>query len=150
MDRGILTGSRVEDVKVTLFDGNFHNVDSDEVSFKIAGSQAFKRGFLASKPVLLEPIYDLSIKVPEEFMGDVMGDISSRRGKISGMDAEGPFQVIKAKVPLADLYKYSTQLRSLTSGRGIHTRDFSHYEPVPKDVESKVIEDYNKAKEEDA
>ena len=83
-------------------------------------------------------------------MGDVMGDISSRRGKISGMDAEGPFQIIKAKVPLADLYKYSTQLRSLTSGRGIHTRDFSHYEPVPKDVEGKVIEEYNKAKEEDS
>lgn len=150
MDKGILTGSRVVDVKVTLFDGNFHNVDSDEVSFKIAGSQAFKKGFLAAKPVLLEPIYDLSIKVPEEFMGDVMGDISSRRGKISGMEADGSFQVIKAKVPLADLYKYSTQLRSLTSGRGIHVREFSHYEPVPKDVEAKVIDEYNKAKEEEA
>lgn len=150
MDKGILTGSRVVDIKVTLFDGNFHNVDSDEVSFKIAGSQAFKKGFLAAKPVLLEPIYDINIKVPEEFMGDVMGDISSRRGKISGMDAEGPFQIIKAKVPLADLYKYSTQLRSLTSGRGIHTRQFSHYEPVPKDIEAKVIEEYKKSKEEDA
>lgn len=150
MDKGILTGSQVVDIKVTLFDGNFHNVDSDEVSFKIAASQAFKKGFLEAKPVLLEPIYDLNIKVPEEFMGDVMGDISSRRGKISGMDAEGPFQIIKAKVPLADLYKYSTQLRSLTSGRGIHTREFSHYEPVPKDVEAKVIEEYNKAKEEEA
>ena len=150
MDRGILTGSRVVDIKVTLFDGNFHNVDSDEVSFKIAGSQAFKKGFLAAKPVLLEPIYDLSIKVPEEFMGDVMGDISSRRGKISGMEADGTFQVIKAKVPLADLYKYSTQLRSLTSGRGLHHREFSHYDPVPKDVEAKVIEEYNKAKEEDS
>lgn len=150
MDRGILTGSRVEDVKVTLFDGNFHNVDSDEVSFKIAGANAFKKGFLAARPVLLEPVYELNIKVPEEFMGDVMGDISSRRGKISGMEAEGPFQIIKAKVPLADLYKYSTQLRSLTSGRGLHSREFSHYEPVPKDVEGKVIAEYNKAKEEDA
>ena len=150
MSKGILTGSVVVDVKVTLFDGNFHNVDSDEVSFKIAASQAFKKGFLVAKPVLLEPIYDLSIKVPEEFMGDVMGDISSRRGKISGMDSEGPFQIIKAKVPLADLYKYSTQLRSLTSGRGIHTRDFSHYEPVPKEVETKVIEEYNKAREAEA
>ncbi len=149
MEKGILTGSRVVDIKVTLFDGNFHNVDSDEVSFKIAGSQAFKKGFLAAKPVLLEPIYDVTIKVPEEFMGDVMGDVSSRRGKISGMDAEGPFQIIKAKIPLADLYKYSTQLRSLTSGRGIHTREFSHYEPVPKDVEAKIIEEYNKAKEEE-
>ncbi len=150
MSKGILTGSVVVDVKVTLFDGNFHNVDSDEVSFKIAASQAFKKGFLAANPVLLEPIYDLNIKVPEEFMGDVMGDISSRRGKISGMDSEGPFQIIKAKVPLADLYKYSTQLRSLTSGRGIHTREFSHYEPVPKDVEAKVIEEYKKAKEAEA
>ncbi|MBK7106333.1 MAG: elongation factor G [Ignavibacteriae bacterium] len=149
LDKGILTGSKVVDIKVTLFDGNFHNVDSDEVSFKIAGSQAFKKGFLAANPVLLEPIYELSIKVPEEFMGDVMGDISSRRGKISGMDAEGPFQIIKAKVPLADLYKYSTQLRSLTSGRGIHSREFSHYEPVPKDVEAKVIEEYNKSKQEE-
>ncbi|MBK8946038.1 MAG: elongation factor G [Ignavibacteriae bacterium] len=149
MEKGILTGSKVVDIKVTLFDGNFHNVDSDEVSFKIAGSQAFKKGFLAANPVLLEPIYDLSIKVPEEFMGDVMGDISSRRGKISGMDSEGPFQIIKAKVPLADLYKYSTQLRSLTSGRGIHSREFSHYEPVPKDVEAKVIEEYNKSKQEE-
>jgi len=150
MSKGILTGSTVVDIKVTLFDGNFHNVDSDEVSFKIAASQAFKKGFLTANPVLLEPIYDLNIKVPEEFMGDVMGDISSRRGKISGMDSEGPFQIIKAKVPLADLYKYSTQLRSLTSGRGIHTRDFSHYEPVPKDVEAKVIDEYNKAKEAEA
>lgn len=149
LDKGILTGSKVVDVKVTLFDGNFHNVDSDEVSFKIAGSQAFKKGFLAANPVILEPIYDLMIKVPEEFMGDVMGDISSRRGKIIGMDSEGPFQIIKAKVPLADLYKYSTQLRSLTSGRGIHSREFSHYEPVPKDVEAKIIEEYNKSKQEE-
>lgn len=147
--KGILTGSKVIDVKVTLFDGSFHNVDSDEVSFKIAASQAFKKGFLAAKPVILEPIYDITVKVPEEYMGDVMGDISSRRGKISGMDAEGPFQVIKAKVPLSELYKYSTHLRSLTSGRGMHTRAFSHYEEVPKDVEAKIIEEYQKSKEEE-
>jgi elongation factor G len=147
--KGILTGSKVIDVKVTLFDGSFHNVDSDEVSFKIAASQAFKKGFLAAKPVILEPIYDITVKVPEEYMGDVMGDISSKRGKISGMDAEGPFQVIKAKVPLSELYKYSTHLRSLTSGRGMHTRAFSHYEEVPKDVEAKIIEEYQKSKEEE-
>ncbi len=149
MEKGILTGSKVIDVKVTLFDGSFHNVDSDEVSFKIAASQAFKKGFLSAKPVVLEPIYDVVVKVPEDFMGDVMGDISSKRGKISGMDAEGPFQVIKAKIPLAELYKYSTHLRSLTSGRGMHTRAFSHYEEVPKDVEAKIIEDYEKSKEEE-
>ncbi len=149
MSKGILTASKVIDVKVTLFDGTFHSVDSDEVSFKIAASQAFKKGFLAAKPVILEPIYDITVKVPEEFMGDVMGDISSRRGKISGMDSEGPFQIIKAKIPLSELYKYSTQLRSLTSGRGMHTRSFSTYEEVPKDVEAKIIEEYQKAKEED-
>ncbi len=147
MEKGILTGSKVIDIRVTLFDGTFHNVDSDEMSFKIASSQAFKKGFLSAKPVILEPIYDITVKVPEEFMGDVMGDISSRRGKISGMDAEGPFQIIKAKVPLAELYKYSTHLRSLTSGRGIHMRNFSHYEEVPKDIEKKIVEAYNSEEE---
>ncbi len=149
MTKGILTDSKVVDLKVTLFDGTFHNVDSDEVSFRLAASQAFKRGFMDSKPSLLEPIFDISIKVPEEYMGDVMGDISSRRGKISGMAAEGPFQVIKSKVPLAELYKYSTHLRSLTSGRGVHTRAFSHYEEMPRDAQEKVIQEFKKAKEED-
>ncbi len=148
MDKGILTGSKVVDVKVTLFDGTFHPVDSDEVSFKIAASQAFKKGFLEAKPVLLEPIYNITVKVPEEYMGDVMGDISSRRGKILGMDSEGPFQIINAKIPLAELYKYSTHLRSITSGRGMHTREFSHYEEVPKEIEQKIIEEYNKSREE--
>jgi len=149
LNKGILTGSKVIDVKVSLFDGSFHNVDSDEVSFKIAASQAFKKGFLSASPVILEPIYDITVKVPEEYMGDVMGDISSKRGKISGMDSEGPFQIIKAKVPLSELYKYATHLRSLTSGRGMHSRAFSHYEEVPKDVEAKIIEEYEKSKEED-
>jgi elongation factor G len=149
MNKGILTGSKVIDIKVTLFDGTYHNVDSDEVSFKLAASQAFKKGFLEAKPMLLEPIYEVSIKVPEEFMGDVMGDISSRRGKILGMDSEGPFQIIKARVPLAELYKYSTQLRSLTSGRGVHDRKFSSYEEVPKDFEAKVIAEYQKSREEE-
>ncbi len=149
MEKGVLTGSKVVDVRVTLFDGTFHSVDSDEVSFKIAASQAFKKGFLEANPVILEPIYDVTIKVPDEYMGDVMGDISSRRGKILGMDSEGPFQVIRAKVPLAELYKYSTHLRSLTQGRGMHTRTFSHYEEVPKEIESKIIEEYKKAKEEE-
>jgi len=149
MTKGILTGSKVVDIRVTLFDGTFHNVDSDEVSFKLAASNAFKRGFLEAKPVLLEPIYDLTIKVPEEYMGDVMGDISSRRGKISGMEVEGPFQMIKCKVPLAELYKYSTHLRSITSGRGVHLRNFSHYEEVPQDIQEKIIDEYKKAKEEE-
>ncbi|MEW6701127.1 MAG: elongation factor G [Bacteroidota bacterium] len=150
MTKGILTGSKVVDVRVTLFDGTYHAVDSDEVSFKIAASQAFKKGFLEAKPVLLEPIYDITVKVPEEFMGTVMGDTTSRRGKIQGMDSEDGFQIIKAKVPLAELHKYSTQLRSLTSGRGMFSMNFSHYEEVPKDTEAKIIEEYQKHKEEEA
>ncbi len=150
LSKGILTGSKVVDMKVTLFDGTYHSVDSDEISFKIAAMQAFKKGFLEAKPVILEPIYDITVKIPEEFMGDVMGDISSRRGKIQGMDSESPFQIIKAKVPLAELHKYSTQLRSLTSGRGMFSLSLSHYEEVPKDVEAKIIEEYQKHKVEEA
>jgi elongation factor G len=150
MVKGILTGSKVIDIKVTLFDGTYHAVDSDEVSFKIAASQAFKKGFMDAKPIILEPIYDITVKIPEEFMGDVMGDISSRRGKIQGMDSESPFQIIKAKVPLSELHKYSTQLRSLTSGRGMFSMAFSNYEEVPKDVEGKIVEEYQKHKEEEA
>ncbi len=147
MTKGILTGSQVIDVRVTLFDGTYHDVDSDEVSFKIAASQAFKKGFMEAKPIILEPIYDITVKIPEEYMGDVMGDCSSRRGKIQGMDSESPFQIIKAKVPLAELHKYSTQLRSLTQGRGQFSMTFSHYEEVPKDVEGKIIDAYQKSKE---
>jgi elongation factor G len=147
MEEGILAGCKVVDVKVTLYDGSFHNVDSSEMAFKIAASQGFKKGFVEAKPSLLEPIYDVEVIVPEDYMGDVMGDLSSRRGKISGMDADGPFQVIKAKVPLAELYKYSTSLRSMTHGRGIHRRKFSHYEDTPHDVQAKVIEAYKEARE---
>jgi len=148
MEKGVISGNKVVDVKVTLFDGTFHNVDSDEMSFKIAASQCFKKGFLDCKPILLEPIYTVEVTVPEEYMGDVMGDISSRRGKILGMDSDGHFQVIKGQVPLAELYKYSSNLRSLTQGRGGYKRDFSHYEEVPKEVEQKIIAEYNKAREE--
>ena len=149
MTKGVLAGNKVVDVKVTLFDGTYHTVDSDEMSFKIAASQGFKKGFLEAKPVLLEPIYEVEIKVPEEYMGDVMGDISSKRGKILGMDSDGRFQIIKALVPLAELYKYSSHLRSLTQGRGVHTRKFDHYEEMPKEIEQKVIEEYKKSREEE-
>jgi len=148
MEKGVISGCKVVDVKITLFDGTFHNVDSDEMSFKLAASQCFKKGFMESKPCLLEPIYEIEVKVPEEYMGDVMGDISSKRGKIQGMDSDGHFQIIKALVPLAELYKYSSHLRSLTQGRGVHTRKFDHYEDVPKDVEQKIIDEYKKSKEE--
>jgi elongation factor G len=148
MEKGVISGNKVVDVKVTLFDGSYHNVDSDEMSFKLAATQGFKKGFLAAKPCLLEPIYEVEITVPEEYMGDVMGDISSRRGKILGMDTDGHFQKIKSYVPLAELYKYSSTLRSLTQGRGTHKRKFAYYEEVPKEVEQKIIDEYNKSREE--
>ena len=148
MTGGVMAGYPVVDVKVTLYYGSYHTVDSSDMAFKIAGSMCFKKVFKASKPVLLEPIYEVEIRVPEEYMGDVMGDISSRRGKIQGMDAEGIFQVIKAKVPLAELYRYSTTLRSLTQGRGLHRRKFSHYEDVPKEIADKIISQAESDKEE--
>ena len=149
MGKGVLSGNKVVDVKVTLHFGSYHDVDSDEMSFKLAATQCFKKGFLECKPCLLEPIYEVEVIVPDEYMGDVMGDISSRRGKILGMDSDGHFQIIKANVPLSELYKYSSQLRSLTQGRGAHKRKFSHYEEVPKEVEQKVIDEYNRSREED-
>ena len=148
MEKGVLAGNKVVDVKVTLFDGTYHNVDSDEMSFKLAASQCFRKGFMECKPCLLEPIFEVEVKVPEDYMGDVMGDISSRRGKIQGMDSDGHFQIIKSLVPLAELYKYSSHLRSITQGRGVHTRKFDHYEEVPKEVEQKVIDEYKKSREE--
>ena len=148
MEKGVISGNKVVDVRVTLHFGSYHDVDSDEMSFKIAAAMGFRKGFQESKPVILEPIYIIEIKVPEEYMGDVMGDISSRRGKISGMDSDGHFQLIKAFVPLAEMYKYSSQLRSLTQGRGTHKLTFDHYEELPKEVEQKIIEEYQKKKEE--
>jgi elongation factor G len=147
MNEGLLAGHKVMDVKVTIYDGTYHVVDSSDLAFKIAGSMGFKNAASVAKPVLLEPIYNLEVMVPEEFMGDVMGDLSSRRGKILGMDREGSFQNIKAQVPLAELYKYSTSLRSMTQGRGIHTREFSHYEEVPKEIAEKIIKEAQAEKE---
>ena len=149
MEKGVLAGYKVVDVRVAVFDGSYHNVDSSEMAFKVAASMGFKKAFAEAKPVLLEPIYDVEVRVPDEYMGDVMGDISGRRGKIMGMDADGRFQVINAKVPLGELYRYSTSLRSMTQGRGIHNRSFSHYEEVPSDAAEKIIEQAKKEKEED-
>ncbi len=148
MQKGVLSGNQVVDVQVTLFDGTYHDVDSDEMSFKLAASQCFKKGFLEAKPCLLEPIYEMEVTIPEEYMGDVMGDISSRRGKIFGMDSDGHFQKIKAHIPLAELYKYSSNLRSLTQGRGSHKIQFAYYEEVPKEIEQKIVDDYKKSREE--
>ena len=146
MEHGVIAGYQVVDVKVTLFDGSYHDVDSDEMSFKIAASQAFKKGFKEAKPILLEPIYEVEVIVPEEYMGDVMGDLSSRRGKIAGMDTDGAHQIVKATVPLKELYRYSTTLRSMTQGRGIHRQKFSYYDEVPRDVTEKIVAEYEKSR----
>ena len=136
---GILAGYRVVDLKVDFYDGKQHPVDSKDIAFQMAGKQAFREAFMEAQPCLLEPILNIKIKVPDSFMGDVMGDMSSRRGKIIGIDAEGESQSIKAQAPQAEMYQYSTTLRSLTGGRGIHFEEFSHYEEVPRDMERKVV-----------
>ncbi|HHS12807.1 MAG TPA: elongation factor G [bacterium] len=147
---GPLAGYKVVDVKAIVYDGKEHPVDSKEIAFQTAGREVFKSCFLKARPILLEPIYNVEVKVPETCMGDVMGDLSSRRGKIMGMDTQGRFQIIKAQVPLADLDRYATTLRSITSGRGIYSRSFSHYEPVPRELEARIIEEAKAEKEREA
>lgn len=148
MAEGVISGYPMVDVKTTLYDGSYHNVDSSEQAFKVAGSMAFRKAANDAKIVLLEPIMDVEVRVPEEFMGDVMGDLSGRRGKIQGMDSQGTINVIKAQVPLGELYRYSTHLRSMTQGRGGHKREFSHYEEVPNDEAQKIIEEAKREREE--
>jgi elongation factor G len=123
-------------------DGKDHPVDSSEAAFKLAGSHAFKLAVPKAKPVLLEPIYKIEVRVPEEYMGDVMGDLSSRRGRIQGMDQVDGVQVLRAEVPLAELYTYAVGLRSLTQGRAAYTRAFAHYEEVPREVADVIIAEH--------
>ncbi|MCX7817371.1 MAG: elongation factor G [Syntrophales bacterium] len=148
MEEGVLAGYPVVDVKVSLVDGSYHVVDSSELAFKIAGSLAFKKGMMACQPTLLEPIVQINIEVPEEYMGDVIGDLNSRRGKIVGMEAKGSTQIIKGLVPLAEILRYAPDLTSITSGRGSFTYEFSHYEEVPAHIAEKIIAEAKKAKEE--
>ena len=150
LGQGPISGSQVVDVAATVYDGKHHAVDSDEVSFKLASAMAFKDAFLKAKPILLEPIYRLTITIPEEFMGDVMGDLTSRRGRISGTNSDGHFQVIEAEVPLAEIDRYATRLRSMTQGKGMHTQKLDRYEEVPGDVQAKVIEEASKERAEAA
>ena len=138
---GILAGYRVVDVKAEFYDGKMHPVDSKDIAFQIAGYFAFKEGFMNAQPKLLEPIYTITVTVPEQYLGDVMGDISSRRGKILGVEADGHFQIVRAHVPQKDLYHYSSVVRSITSGRGRHAEAFDHYEQVPPEIEKKLIEE---------
>lgn len=141
MEEGPLTGSYARDIRVMVYDGKMHSVDSNDISFKIAGAHAFKSAFLDAKPKLLEPILDLEVRVPEDLMGNVMTDLQSRRSIIMGMDSEGKHQIIKAKVPEAEMYKYSTSLRSQTQGRATFSTKFASFEPVPSNVQSELVKE---------
>ena len=143
---GILAGYRVVDVHVNFYDGKMHPVDSNDISFQLAGYWAFKEAFLKARPCLLEPIHSLEIRVPEDCVGKVIGDLSSRRGKIVGMDAGTRLEAIHALAPARELYRYASQLRSLTGGRGLHTEEFDHYEELPSELEQQVIESAKKAR----
>jgi elongation factor G len=138
-ESGILAGYPLIDVKVTLVDGSYHDVDSSEMAFKIAGSIAIKEGAVKASPVLLEPMMKVEVEVPENFLGDVMGDLNSRRGQIEGMGSEAGIAKVNAKVPLAEMFGYATDIRSKTQGRGIFTMEFSHYEEVPRNVAETII-----------
>ncbi|MBW1698247.1 MAG: elongation factor G [Deltaproteobacteria bacterium] len=144
--QGVLAGFPCVDFKVTLYDGSYHAVDSSELAFKIAGSLAFKKAAREASPVLLEPIMNVAIIVPDEFMGDVMGDLNSRRGRVLGMESKGKHQVIKAQVPMAEFLTYAPDLNSMTGGRGTFTQEFSHYDEVPAQIAQKIIEQANKEK----
>ncbi len=139
MTSGVVAGYQMVDLKVSLFDGSFHDVDSSEVAFKIAGSMAFKTACKKAEPVLLEPIMDLEVVVPEEYMGDVIGNLSSKRGKILGMKMRGGAQVVSALVPLSEMFGYATSIRSMTQGRGIFTMQFSRYDVVPKHISEEIV-----------
>ena len=147
MQEGVLAGYPVIDVRATVYDGSYHPVDSSDMAFKIAGSMAFKKGASEAEPVLLEPIMSVEVIVPEEYMGDVIGDLNSRRGRILGMDPQDSYQKIRALVPLAELFRYSVDLRSLTQGQGYFTMKFSHYEEVPAQLAEAIIEKAKKEKE---
>jgi len=144
--KGVLAGFPCIDFKVTLDDGSYHAVDSSEMAFKIAGSLAFRKATEQANPVLLEPIMEVTITAPDEYMGDIMGDLNSRRGRVLGMDSAGRNQVIKAQVPMAEFLTYAPDLRSMTGGRGIYTMKFSHYDEVPAQISEKIIAEANKDK----
>ncbi|WP_040985103.1 elongation factor G [Oceanobacillus jeddahense] len=139
MENGVLAGYPLIDVKATLFDGSYHDVDSNEMAFKVAASMALKAAKNKCNPVLLEPMMRVEVVVPEEYMGDIMGDVTSRRGRVEGMEARGTAQVVKAFVPLAEMFGYATALRSNTQGRGVYTMHFDHYEETPKSITEEII-----------
>ncbi|HYE76877.1 MAG TPA: elongation factor G, partial [bacterium] len=140
MERGALAGYPAVDMRITLYDGSYHNVDSSEMAFKIAASIGYKKGIQLAKPILLEPIYDITVEVPSQYMGDIMGDLSSKRGRVTSTDQRGKNSIIKAKVPLEEIQTYSADLNSLTAGQGAFSVEFSHYDEVPGDKAMKIVE----------
>ena len=150
MKNGVLAGYQVEGVKATLYDGSYHDVDSDELSFKMAGSIAFKKGFMNASPALLEPIMKVEVETPEDYMGDIMGDLNRRRGMVQGMDdLPGGTKQIRAEVPLAEMFGYATQLRSMSQGRATYSMEFQKYAEIPKSVADEIISKYNGKKDDD-
>ncbi|MCW5200092.1 elongation factor G, partial [Desulfobulbus sp. F1] len=139
MEKGVLAGYPFEGLKISLLDGSYHNVDSSEMAFKIAGSLAFKQAVMQAHPVLLEPVMEMEIRVDKEHVGDVMGDLNSRRGKVLGMDSNSRREIIRAQVPQAEIQLYGLELTSMTGGRGTFTVKFSHYEEVPSHIAQKII-----------
>jgi len=136
---GVLAGYPVVDIKATVYDGSFHPVDSSEICFKIAGAQALKKGMAQAQPILLEPIMNLKVTVPDDFTGDIIGDLNTKRARVMGMNPEHGTNVIEAQAPLAEIQRYAIDLRSMTQGRGSFTIEFSHYEEAPLQVAQKVI-----------
>jgi elongation factor G len=143
MEKGVIAGYPFVDLKVNLIDGSYHNVDSSEMAFKIAGSLAFKKGVVQAQPILLEPIMEIEIRVPKDFVGDVMGDLNSRRGRVLGMDSADKYEVINAQAPQVEILLYALDLTSMTGGRGTFTVKFSHYEEVPASIAEKIIAEYH-------
>jgi elongation factor G len=149
MSQGAVAGYPIVDIRVTVYDGSYHEVDSSDMAFKIAGAMALRKGVLEANPVLLEPIMDVDVVVPEEAMGDITGDLNSRRGRIAGMDVQGKYQVIKAKVPIAEMSKYASELKSITGGRGSYSMRFSHYDEVPAKTAQIIIAKYQETRKEE-
>jgi elongation factor G len=141
MKKGVSAGYPVVDMKVTLFDGKYHPVDSSDIAFQIAGSMGFRKAMEDARPVILEPVMKMDITIPDECMGDVIGDVNSRRGKVSGVNSLNGSHVVKALIPMAEVLTYAPELRSITSGRGTFSMDFSHYEEVPDHMVSKIVEE---------
>jgi len=139
LQRGVLAGYPLVDIKAKLFDGSYHDVDSSEMAFKIAASMALKNAASKCNPVILEPVMKVEVIIPEEYMGDIMGNITSRRGRVEGMEARGNAQVVRAMVPLSEMFGYATTLRSGTQGRGVFSMTFDHYEEVPKSISEEII-----------